>query len=73
MALRLVKSSTRKSLAGALAKRPDFIEFITRLARAQARADAREYIARAAEIRRQTAQANKKRYDRLSRRRRTRS
>jgi hypothetical protein len=73
MALRLVKSSARKSLAGALAKRPEFIEFITRLARAQARVDAREYIARAAEIRRQTAEVTKRRLDRLSRRRRKRS
>ncbi len=69
MALRLVKSSSRKSLSGALAKRPEFIEFITRLARAQARVDAREYVMRAAEIRRQIAQASRKRRERLSRRR----
>jgi hypothetical protein len=69
MVLRLVKSSRRESFAAALAKCPEFVEFVTRLARAQARVDAREYIRRTAEIRRQTDTTARKRRARLSRRR----
>ena len=65
MALRLVKSSARKSKAGSLMRSAAFIEFIKRLARAQAREDAREFIRRSAELKRQASEVGARRRRRL--------
>jgi hypothetical protein len=67
MALRLVKSSARRSVASRLLRRSEFIEFIQRLAKAQARADAKDLIERAATLQRDASKAAAKRRRRIDR------